>query len=386
MRRKHDTKNRQYLLELPRYLREIISSPIDVKLYLLDHYAELARMLSREILDEEVAYLTGRRYSRTRPFGGRYHRWGTNPGSVRLGQERVPIEVPRIRDRIDEKEKPLESYQAMKQGMTIPETADDTLSQSILKGLSTHDYGEVARHFVDGFGLSQSSISRAFIERSRQALESFERRSLADEDFIALWIDGEYLAKQQMVICLGLTFDGRKVPLGFIQTTTENAEAIKGLLDNLIIRGLDYEKGLLVVIDGAKGLTSAVRKVFGEYAVIHRCQWHKRENVVSYLNKSQQDTYRQRMQRAYGKSGLYEDAKKALMEIHAELCRVNRSAANSLMEGMEETLTLHRLGVFEELGKSLKTTNCIENLNSQLVKYLGRVKRWMYTGSYENGA
>ena len=161
--------------------------------------------------------------------------------------------------------------------------------------------------------------------------------------------------------------DCSKVPLGFIQTTTENAEAIKGLLGDLIKRGLDFTEGLLVVIDGAKGLTSAVREVFGEYAVIHRCQWHKRENVVGYLNKSEQEVYRKRLQRAYGTNKSYEDAKEALMKIHSELLRLNRSAANSLLEGMEETLTLHRLGVFEELGKSLKPTNCIENLNSQLV-------------------
>lgn len=154
------------------------------------------------------------------------------------------------------------------------------------------------------------------------------------------------------------------------------------ILRNLLQRGFTFKQGLLVVIDGAKGLTSAVEQVFGSYALIQRCQWHKRENgdkespLVSYLKQSDQALYRRRLQRAYDKP-TYAEAKKALLKIKAELSRVNRSAANSLAEGLEQTLTLHRLGLFEALGKSLKTTNCIENLNGQLGKYLGRVKRWM---------
>jgi transposase-like protein len=234
----------------------------------------------------------------------------------------------------------------------------------------------VAGAFVDGFGLSQASVSRSFQERSRKALEAFEQRSLAKEDFIALWIDGKYLAGVQVVICLGLTMDGRKLPLGFVETTSENSEAIKGLFQILIGREFGFQQGLLCVIDGSKGLFKAVQEVFGEYAEVQRCQWHKRENVVSYLTEKDQPVYRRRLQQAYQKP-TYEEAKAGLMAIKEELERLNRSAANILAEGLEETLTLHRLGLFEQLGKSLKTTNCIENLNSQLGKYIGRVKRWM---------
>ncbi|MBO6573769.1 MAG: transposase, partial [Rhodothermales bacterium] len=180
----------------------------------------------------------------------------------------------------------------------------------------------------------------------------------------------------QIVICLGLTVDGRKLPLGFIESTTENAIAIQGLFRDLIGRGLRFEEGLLCVIDGAKGLYKAVQKTFGVHAQVQRCQWHKRENVVGYLAKKDQDIYRRRLGAAYRKTD-YPAAKEALMAIHTELEGLNRSAARSLMEGLEETLTLHRLGVFAEVGKSLKTTNGIENLNSQLTKYIGRVKNWM---------
>ena len=251
----------------------------------------------------------------------------------------------------------------------------DQLYDNVLLGLATGDYDRVASQFVDGFGLSQSSVSRAFQERSRQALEAFERRSLKEHDFVGLWIDGKSQAKEQIVIALGLTIQGDKVPLGFVQATTENAPAVKGLLSDLVARDFSFTAGILCVIDGSKGLDSAVKQVFGDCALIQRCQWHKRENVVSYLNEADKEHYRRRLQRAYQESD-HDEAMKALREIHQELKPLNLSAANSLMEGLEETLTLQRLGLFDLLGKSLKTTNCIENLNSQLGKYTGRVKHW----------
>ncbi len=139
-------------------------------------------------------------------------------------------------------------------------------------GLSTRDYAGLAGSFLGGFGLSQSSVSRAFQERSAKALETFEERRFDGEEFLALWIDGKYLARHQIVICMGLTGDGRKIPMGFVETTTENAEAIKGLLQRLIGRGLSFEEGILCIIDGSKGLYKAVREVFGEYAALQRCQ------------------------------------------------------------------------------------------------------------------
>lgn len=372
MLEKNDTPRAGESPAIPATLREVLGCGLDVKLHLLLHYAEMARMLARELLDEEVTALCGDRYSRDKPFEGRFSRWGNNAGSIEVQGERVPIKVPRVRDMEADQEQPLEVYQKMKKTIEL----DGGMEEAILLGLSQRDYGRVAGAFADGFGLSQASVSRSFQERSRKALEAFEQRSLVEEDIVALWIDGKYLAGVQMVICLGLTLDGRKLPLGFVETTTENSDAIKGLLQNLIGRGMRFEQGLLCVIDGAKGLFKAVKEVFGDYAEIQRCQWHKRENIVSYLPEKDQLPYRRRLQQAY-QNPCYKEAKAGLLAIKAELDRVNRSAANSLMEGLEETLTLHRLGLFEVLGKSLKTTNAIENLNGQLGKYIGRVKRWM---------
>ena len=252
------------------------------------------------------------------------------------------------------------------------------LTKAILLGLSQGDYGRVVGQFVDGFGLSQSSMSRRFQERAQQALEEFESRSLEEENFLALWIDGKHVAGEQMIVCMGVTEEGYKKVLGFTQATTERAEPVKELLRDLIGRGLNFEEGILCVIDGSKGLRKAIDEVFGQCAQIQRCQWHKRKNVVSYLPKADQKTWRRKLQRAYEET-TYEAAKERLTGLHAELQQINRKAARSLQEGLEDTLTLHRLGLFDELGKSLKTTNCIESLMGDVGEYIDDVKRWHHS-------
>ena len=182
---------------------------------------------------------------------------------------------------------------------------------------------------------------------------------------------------------MGVTEKGYKKVLGFTQATTERAEPVKELFRDLIKRGLSFEEGILCVIDGSRGLRKAIREVFSGRAEVQRCQWHKRENIVSYLPKADQKTWRTRLQRAYQEptyqEPTYQAAKERLTGLHAELEQINRKAASSLQEGLEETLTLHRLGLFEELGRSLKTTNCIENLNGQVEDYTGNVKRWHHS-------
>ena len=160
-----------------------------------------------------------------------------------------------------------------------------------------------------------------------------------------------------------------------LQASTENGASVKGLLQDLVDRGFCFEQGLLCVIDGAKALAHAVQDVFGECGVIQRCQFHKRCNVISYLAEEEQDGFRIRIRKAQEQSD-YQKAKAELKELHRELLTINRSAASSLMEGLEETLTLQRLGLMDLLGKSLKTTNCIENLNSQISRYTKKVKNW----------
>jgi len=352
-------------------LSQLLEQESSTKIGLIRHYLHLVVLLVNELFDDEVSSLAGERYSREKPYEGRYSRWGSNPGSVRIGEEKVPVRVPRVYDQNNGENVSLDSYKELRQ--TEPD--EYKLLKGLLHGLSSGDYGSVVSNFTDSFGLSRSSVSKRFIEQSTEAVKEFSERDLSSNNFIALFIDGKYLAREQMVIALGVTEQGEKIPLGFIQTNTENSRSIKQLLTDLISRGFSCEGGLLCVIDGAKGLRKAVEDVFGRDAVIQRCQWHKRENVLSYLKESDKAIYKKKLNSAYATED-YKEARLRLEEIIEELKHININASNSLKEGLEETLTIHRLGLKADFGKSFSTTNIIENLNSQLVKYIGRVKYW----------
>jgi len=348
----------------------LLEQDIEVKLEVLKNQLDLSRMLINELLEDEVKEYTGVRYSHNKPHNGQYDRWGFNPGSVKLAGERLRMEVPRIYDHKNKASKPLTIYEKLKELPGI----DEKLLKAVLLGLSTRDYEQVIKTMLDSFGVSHSSVSNAFIEQSRR-LEAFESRDLSDYEFVGVFIDGKYLAKEQMIIVLGVTLQGDKIPLGFIQSATENSTCIKELLSSLINRGLRYEDGLLCVIDGSKGVYKAVKDVFDSSAVIQRCMWHKRENVLSYLNEIGQEHYRRRLNKAYGCDN-YQEAKDQLQSIIRDLKAVNLSASRSLEEGLEETLSLHRLGLIDTFRRSFSTTNCIENLNSLVGKYLNKVKHW----------
>ena len=349
-------------------LQWLIKQPVKMQHELFQNFVELAKMHYNQLVEEELKEKAGKKYER----GKRYNRWGSNPGSIRIGEEKVPVEVPRVYDKEEERTEEAENYSRLHN----IEKPSEELMRKIILGLSQKDYERVTRTVLESFGMSQSSVSRSFIEESSKRLEEFENRDLGKYDFIALIIDGKYLSKDNIIIALGVTITGVKIPLGFVQATTENTEAVKGLIQDLIKRKFRFKEGILTIVDGSKGLKKAISETFGKYALIQRCQWHKRENVVSYLNKNQEDIFRGKLQRAY-KEPDYETAKRRLYEIRDELEKINRSAARSLEEGLEETLQLHKLGLAEELGASFSTTNLIENLNSQLRKYLGRIKKWV---------
>jgi transposase-like protein len=268
-------------------------------------------------------------------------------------------------------EVPLPTYQALGE----PRAADAGLFRKVLHGLSCRRYETCAEAVPEAFGLSASSVSRRFIRASAQQLRELSERRLGAEEFVVLFLDGKTFADDSMVIALGVTRQGEKKILGFVQTATENEPVCAEFLRGLVTRGLRTDQGLLCVIDGAKGLRKALQTVLGRQGVVQRCQWHKRENVVRYLPKRQQATWRRRLQQAYERP-TYAEARAALLDLRRELQPINRSAAASLEEGLEETLTLHRLGVFGLLGRSLKTTNCLESLNAQLGQLTDKVDRW----------
>lgn len=324
-----------------------------------------------EALQGEGRRLAGERYQRAgRPLG--HVRWGRQPGSIYLLDQKLPVLVPRVRDRRRACELPLETYTRLHE----PRQGDGGLLRRVLLGLSTHRYQECAEAVPEAFGLSSSTVSRRFIRASARKLQELVGRRLDGADFVAVFLDGKTFAEDELVIALGITGRGEKVVLGFVQTATENEAVCTAFLQQLVSRGLRWEPGLLWIIDGAKGLRAALRRVFGPAAVVQRCQWHKRENVVRHLPKAQQALWRRKLQAAY-EQPTYVEAKTAPDALRRDLRRVNLSAAESLTEGLEETLTLHRLGLFPQLGLSLKTTNGIESLLAQVGQRTDKVDRWV---------
>jgi len=350
---------------------EFRAMELDAKVELIRALIPLGLKAVEHTLADEVTQLAGARYSREGGQPG-LARYGLNRSSVCLAGQRVPLDVPRVRNLAEGKEVPLASLRAFR---AASGSVDETLLRRVLYGLSCHNYEAAAAAVPGSIGLSASTVSRQFIEASAGELRKLQERDLSGFDVVALVMDGKGFAEDTMVTALGVTMEGKKVVLGFVQASTENAETLTPFLRSLLDRGLGIDQGLLVVLDGGKGLGAAVRRALGKKALVHRCQWHKRENVVDHLSKSEQAWWRTRLQRAYERP-TYEEAKTALKEIRRDLEERNLSAVKSLEEGFEETLTLHRLGVFPLVGISLKTTNCLESIFSQVETRTGRVCHW----------
>lgn len=321
-------------------------------------------------LQADVERLAGERYAREGRLPG-HVRWTPQRGSISLADQKLPIQVPRVRDRRRNQEVPLPTYE----GLQEPRALDTGLLHKVLGGLSTREYERCAEAVPEAFGLSASTVSRRFTRATARKLQELTERRLEGYDVVAVLIDGKTFAEDEMVAAVGIAITGEKVLLGFVQTATENRKVCAAFLRELVERGLRIDRGLLVVTDGAKGLHAAVREVFGAAARLQRCQWHKRENVLAYLPDRHRAAFRRKLQAAYEQPP-YETAKRALGKIRAELVLLNASAAASLDEGLEETLTLHRLGVFRELGTSLKTTNALESIHARVQNRIATVDHW----------
>ena len=284
--------------------KEYAELDVDTKVELIRSLVPLGLLHVEELLDAEVTALAGGRYARKdASVGGRRH--GSNPGTVGLAGQRVPIRVPRIRH-VAGSEMPLRSYEALHGERAV----NDLLLKRVLYGISCRNYEAAAAAIPGAIGLSGSTVSRGFIQASAAKLRELQERDLSGEDVVAVVLDGKTFAEATMVIALGITMAGEKRFLGFVETDTENEKVLTPFLRSLVERGLDVSQGVLVILDGGKGLRSAVRKAFRDRALVHRCQWHKRENVVSYLAKTEQASWRQRLQRAYNRPE-YDEARAA---------------------------------------------------------------------------
>ena len=340
--------------------------------WLKEGVGELIRQAGLQFLDlmmqAEVEELAGRRSER-QP-GRAATRWGSERGYCVVMGQKVAVQRPRVRNS-EGREVRLGSYELSHRG----EPLNETVWEKLMLGLSTRHYGEAVRQFTEAYGLEKSAVSEHFIEASREKLKELMESRLDKVRLCALLIDATPFAGQQMVAAIGIAQNGQKTILGIRQGATENAAVVGELLGELVSRGLNFTEPRLYILDGGKALTAAVKQHAGDAAAIQRCQVHKRRNVLDHLSEEHRGTVSQRLNAAYAIEE-YVAAKHALQGLHRELMDLNPSAARSLEEGMEETLTVHRLRVPMQLRKTLASTNVIESAFSVVEQVCKNVKRW----------
>jgi putative transposase len=329
---------------------------------------EAGLSLMNLVMEEEVRHLAGERHEQHE--GRLAHRWGKEDGYCVVDGQKVPIKRTRLRNK-ENREQRLGSYEIFQRSGPLQKT----VWEKMMRGLSTRNYGAVVKEFQQAYGIEKSAVSENFIEASREKVKQLMERPLGELRLCAVLIDGTPFKDRQMIVALGIGCDGTKTVLGLREGATENATVVGALLSDLIERGLDFTTPRLYILDGGKALHAAVRRHAGEAAFIQRCQVHKKRNVVDHLPDEYQADVRRKLQNAYSMVN-YGDAKRALERLHRELMDLNPSAARSLEEGMEETLTVHKLHVPDQLRRTLSSTNVIESAFSIVETVCRNVKRW----------
>lgn len=320
------------------------------------------------VMEEEVRHLAGERHEQR--ADRRVHRWGREDGYCVIDGQKVPLKRTRLRTK-ENREQRLGSYELFQRSQPLEQGVWDKM----MRGLSTRNYGAVVKEFSDAYGVEKSAVSANFVEASRQKVKQLMERPLGELRLCAVLIDATPFKDRQMVVALGIGCDGRKTVLGLREGATENATVVGELLSELMERGLDFSMPRLYILDGGKALHTAVRRHAGEAAFIQRCQVHKKRNVLEHLPEEHRRAVGKKLQNAYAMRE-YEEAKRALGQLHRELMDLNPSAARSLEEGMEETLTVHKLGVPDQLRRTLACTNVIESAFSIVETVCRNVKRW----------
>jgi putative transposase len=344
---------------------------------LVDTRAELFELAVRAglgvftaMLEEDRTAICGPRYAHQpdRPAS----RAGAAPSAVVLGGRKVAIQRPRVRTA--DGEVPLPTFQTM--AGTDP--LDRRVVEQMLVGVATRQYARSLEPLgadVESRGTSKSAVSRRFVAKTRAQLETWQAAPLDGLDLVALLLDGVHVGEHCLIVALGVAADGDKHALGIWEGSTENAAVCQSLLSNLQSRGLRTDRSLLVLVDGSKALRKAVRETFGDAALVQRCQIHKLRNVLDHLPDRQRPWVKAIVQRAY-RSADVATAKKLLQDLARRLESDHPSAAESVREGLEETLTILSLGLSDALRRSLSTTNAAESLISRTRHVKRNVKRW----------
>jgi transposase-like protein len=334
-----------------------------------DLLRSVGKVFIETVMENEVIGLVG---ARSQPNAERSaYRWGTESGFCIIDGQRVPVDKPRVRNRQNDREIPLGSYELFQRASLV----EETVWRKIMHGLTMRSYKEVVQQFSDAYGLAKSTTSEHFIEASRRKLEELLKRSLGGISLTVMLIDGTVFKGQNLVVAVGIDRLGNKMVLGLRQGATENAAVVSGLLGELAERGVDFNQPRLYLVDGSKAIRAAIRSFAGDAAFVQRCQVHKMRNVAAYLPEAERPAVKFKMRAAYQLPEAA-DARQALYRLHDELMEANPSAAASLSEGLDETLTVSELRLTLRLRRSLASTNAIESGFSTVGKICLQVKRW----------
>ena len=328
----------------------------------------------RELMELEVDEVVGPKGKHDPDRVAKRH--GHEQGSMTLGGRRVAVRRPRMRTSEYEHELPVQSYRYFADRDPLTRAVMDRM----LAGVSTRRFAGVGEPVGEeawqkSVSTGKTAVSDMFIERTRTALSELMSRRLEDVRLAVMMLDGIEVAGRTHIVALGITTEGVKIPLGLWEGSTENATLARALLADLVDRGLDPEQAIVFVIDGSKALRKAIKDVFGTHALVHRCHRHKERNVCDLLPERDRSQVRSKIRAAWALSDP-ELAKQRLELLASELDQSWPDAASSLREGMEDTLTLMRLGIGGQLAKTLCSTNPCESM-IEIVRHTQRnVKRW----------
>jgi transposase-like protein len=330
---------------------------------------EVGRMMAEAVMYIEREEISGPDY---RPLWSGIQKWASQPGSIYLGDQKVAVEHPRLRGL--QGEMVLKSYEKMKE----PGSFSGELLGKVLRGISSQKYSETVIEAANAFGVSASTVSRHIVAVTTRKLKEFKERDLSDFKAFAIFIDTINRAGVAFMVALGIDGEGRKQVLGFWEGATENHEICRELFSDLERRGLKISKKIIWVTDGGKGVIKVLKDRFGNKLLHQRCSIHKDRNIQRHLAKRYRKEAHRRFRVAL-EQNRYEDAREMLLDFEKWLRGINESAADSLLEAIEEILTLHRLKVPGLLRKTLHSTNPIESMFSTVRDCEGNIKR--YRGS-----
>ena len=308
--------------------------------------------------------------------GGEVRRHGTQQGTVCLSTQKVRVNKPRLRAKSGGKgaEVPIPAYEAMQSDASLREK----LASALMSGVSTRNYERVIPEMAETCGVSKSSVSRKFAAASAEELRALCERRFDETDLLIIYIDGVQFAQHHVIVAVGVDSEGYKHVLGLREGASENAVVVKGLLEDLVERGVSPARRRLFVIDGSKALRTAIDAVFGAGNPVQRCRNHKVENVMGHLPEDLKEQVKTVMKASYRL-----DAEEGIAKLKQQakwLQSEHPSAAASLLEGLEETFTINRLGLPPRLRRCLATTNVIESPTAGVRLRTRRVTNWQDGG------